>query len=149
MPPSVVADPPTPTIIARVPDCFRSSSSPTPSVDAAIGSLPSAPPARSSPLARALSITAIHREAPLALDRSPNGPVTFDVRLAPPNTSSVPSPPSASGISTQSWPSSQQAALMAARLGGRGGAAELVGGGNDAHGARLGLPAVRNSRPPR
>ena len=45
---------------------------------------------------------------------APSGPVTRDVRLGPPSTSSRPSPPSDIGTSSASWPSSQQALPTAA-----------------------------------
>src|SRR5690606_30227971 len=45
---------------------------------------------------------------------SPSGPDTIVVRLAPPRTSSVPSPPSASGISSHSQPVSSAARRTAA-----------------------------------
>ena len=65
---------------------------------------------------------------------SPSGPVTVVVRLAPPRASRKPSPPSATGTSSQSQPCSH-----AARPDGRGDGArrrrapERVGGGDDAH----------------
>ena len=58
-PPSVDADPPTPIIIRFAPAAFASAiSSPVPDVVADKGSLPFAPPARSKPLASAISMTA-------------------------------------------------------------------------------------------
>ena len=61
-PPSVVADPPRPTMIRFAPASSAASiSSPVPVVVAAIGSLPSAPPASVSPHARAISMTAVPR----------------------------------------------------------------------------------------
>src|SRR4051812_6158381 len=90
-------------------------SSPVPIVDAAIASLLTAPPTNVRPDALAISITAVPRNIRhSALTGSPSGPVTTDVRLAPPRASSVPSPPSAIGSSVQSWPSSQQAEPIAA-----------------------------------
>ena len=90
-------------------------SSPVPMVDAAIASFFAAPPTSVSPEARAISMTAVPRfSRHSARTGSPNGPVTVDVRLAPPRASSVPSPPSATGSSTQSWPSSQHAEPIAA-----------------------------------
>ena len=59
-PPSVVADPPRPTMIRLAPASSAASiSSPVPVVLAAIGSLPSAPPASTRPDASAISITAV------------------------------------------------------------------------------------------
>ena len=82
-------------------------SSPVPWVAAAIGSLPSGPPTRSSPEARAISITATPRDSRhSASTGSPSGPVTTVERFGPPSASSVPSPPSASGTSVQSPPRS-------------------------------------------
>ena len=90
-------------------------SSPVPMVDAAIASLFAAPPTNVSPDARAISITAVprcsrhsalHRIAERAGDRRRS--------VGPPSASSVPSPPSATGSSTQSWPSSQHADPTAA-----------------------------------
>ena len=49
-------------------------------------------------------------EPPRASTRLPSGPVTTLVRLPPPNTSSIPSPPSDRGASSQSIPSSQHVA---------------------------------------
>ncbi len=122
-PPSVVADPPSPTMMRRRSgvECV---------IDQFAGarrggihrSLPSAPPTRVSPLARAISMTAVFFESRQpASTGSPSGPVTIVVRFAPPSASSRPSPPSAIGTSTQSTPSSQQAwpiaaATSAARL---------------------------------
>ena len=61
-PPSVVAEPPRPTSTVRAPwSIALAISSPVPRVVAASGSLPSAPPARTSPLARAISMTAVRR----------------------------------------------------------------------------------------
>ncbi|MEZ5294757.1 MAG: hypothetical protein R2697_00350 [Ilumatobacteraceae bacterium] len=110
-PPSVVADPPRPTTIRLAPAVNAASiSSPVPAVVAFIGSFPSAPPASSRPLANAISMIAVRPERRQAASTGrPSGPVTRVVRLGPPNTSSRPSPPSAIGTSTQSWPASQQA----------------------------------------
>ena len=89
--------------------------SPVPMVDAAIASFSAGPPTSVSPEARAISITAVPRcMRHSAFTGSPSGPVTVEVRFGPPRASSVPSPPSATGSSTQSWPSSQQAEPTAA-----------------------------------
>ena len=59
-PPSVVAEPPTPTSTCRAPALTAAAiSSPVPAVLARIGSLPSGPPTRSSPDASAISIEAV------------------------------------------------------------------------------------------
>ena len=85
-------------------------SSPVPAVDAATGSLPSAPPTRSSPDARAISITAVRPSSRQAASTgSPSGPVTTVVRLGPPSASRVPSPPSAIGTSSQCHPAAAAA----------------------------------------
>ena len=95
-----------PTMTRSAPLSMASTiSSPVPAVDAATGSLPSAPPTSSSPEARAISITAVRpsrRQA--ASTGAPSGPVTVVVRLGPPSASRVPSPPSAIGTSSQSHP---------------------------------------------
>ena len=103
-PPSVVAEPPTPTMTRRAPLATASaSSSPVPAVVAASGSFPSAPPASSSPLARAIStIASSPTSRHGASTRSRRGPVTNEVRFGPPRASSVPSPPSAAGRQTTS-----------------------------------------------
>ena len=91
------------------------------------GSLPSAPPASARPLARAISITAVRPSSRHAASTgAPSGPVTTLVRLAPPSTSSSPSPPSDIGASSASRPSSQQAWPTAAVASARHRAAELV-----------------------
>ncbi len=115
-PPSVVAEPPRHTMIFFAPRSSAwSMSSPVPVVEAAMASLPAAPPTNVSPEARAISMTAVPRwSRHSACTASPNGPVTVLVRLAPPSASRVPSPPSATGCSTHSWPSSQQACPIAA-----------------------------------
>ena len=78
-------------------------SSPVPDVVADRGSLPSAPPAVSRPLASAISTTALPPEMRhLASTGSPSGPVTLETRLNPPSAARVPSPPSARGMSTMS-----------------------------------------------
>ena len=88
--------------------------SPTPTVDAAIGSFPSAPPTRSRPAARAISITAVRPSRRHAASTgTPNGPVTLVVRFAPPNASSVPSPPSAIGTASQRQPAVPAARAIA------------------------------------
>jgi hypothetical protein len=114
-PPSVVAEPPRPISTERAPCCRAwSISSPVPRVEAVSGSLPSAPPASSSPLARAISITAVRwciRHA--ASTVPPSGPVTTAVRFGPPSTSSSPSPPSDIGASSTSRASSQHASATA------------------------------------
>ena len=115
-PPSVVAEPPSPTMIRRAPASSAwSISSPVPVVVAFSGSLPAAPPTSVSPLARAISMTAVpfdRRHS--ARTVSPSGPVTVEVRFGPPSASSRPSPPSAIGTSVQSMPSSQHACPIAA-----------------------------------
>ena len=70
-PPSVVADPPTPTTMRRAPASMAlAMSSPVPVVDAASGSLFSAPPSRLKPDAAAISMTAVPPdEAPRRGDR--------------------------------------------------------------------------------
>ncbi len=112
----MVAEPPRPTSTVRAPCSIALAiSSPVPRVVAASGSLPSAPPARASPLARAISITAVRRSIRHPASTGlPSGPVTTVVRLPPPNTSSSPSPPSDIGTSSQSRLSSQHAAPIAA-----------------------------------
>ncbi len=78
-------------------------SSPVPIVEAAIASLFSAPPTSVRPEALAISMTAVPRDIRhSAITGSPKGPVTVDDRFGPPRASSVPSPPSATGSSTQS-----------------------------------------------
>ena len=98
-PPSVVAEPPIPTSTRRAPcSSAAETSSPVPCVVALTGSLPSAPPTRERPEARAISITAVrptNRHG--ASTGSPSGPITTVRRFGPPSTSSVPSPPSAIG----------------------------------------------------
>ena len=91
-PPSVVAEPPTPTITRRAPLATASAiSSPVPAVVAASGSFPSAPPASSSPLARAISTIAVSPTSRHSASTSArSGPVTSDVRFGPPSASSVP-----------------------------------------------------------
>ena len=81
----------------------------------------------------AISITARRsRSCHPACTGSPSGPVTSVVRLAPPSTSSVPSPPSASGTSSQSQPHASRRPRDGRRdVGGARGPAELVGGGDD------------------
>jgi hypothetical protein len=98
-------------MIRRAPAVIAASmSSPVPAVVAFIGSLPSAPPASTSPLASAISITAVPRRSCHGASTGvPSGPVTVVVRLGRPSTSSSPSPPSARAISAQSWPRSQHA----------------------------------------
>jgi hypothetical protein len=115
-PPSVVAEPPSPTRIRRAPSSMAwAISSPVPTVEAATGSLPSGPPTRSRPEARDISMTALRpsRRQP-ASTGSPSGPVTRVVRLGPPKTSRVPSPPSATGRSAQFHPSAAAARPTAA-----------------------------------
>ena len=110
-PPSVVADPPKPTMMRRAPASSAwSISSPVPAVVASSGSLPADPPAMLRPLALAISMTAVSfaKRHP-ASTGSPSGPVTTVVLLAPPSASSSPSPPSAIGTSSHSIPNSQQA----------------------------------------
>ena len=113
-PPSVVADPPRPTMIRLAPASSAASiSSPVPVVLAAIGSLPSAPPASTRPDASAISITAVRpviRQS--ASTGSPSGPVTIVCRVGPPNASSHPSPPSETGAGSHSWPSRSAAAAI-------------------------------------
>ena len=78
-------------------------SSPVPTVDAAMASFCSRPPTSVRPEARAISMIAVPRwKRHSASTGSPSGPVTVDVRLAPPSASSVPSPPSATATSSQS-----------------------------------------------
>src|SRR5207253_432133 len=114
-PPSVVADPPTPTMTRRAPASMAAViSSPVPIVDAAMGSLPSGPPASSSPDARAISTTAVRPYLHAARTLSPSGPVTTVSRFGPPRTSSVPSPPSATGTGSQSHHESNAARQIAA-----------------------------------
>ena len=62
----------------------------------------------------AISITAVRPSSRHAASTgSPSGPVTVVVRLGPPSASSVPSPPSAIGTSSQSQPSSKAASPIA------------------------------------
>ncbi len=116
-PPSVVAEPPTPTI-TRVAPASRAAaiSSPVPRVDARRGSLRSGPPSRSRPDARAISTTAV----PSACIRHsastswPRGPWTVVWRGDPPSASNVPSPPSATGTWSQAHPARSAAWAIAA-----------------------------------
>lgn len=57
---------------------------------------------------------AVLLEPPLGFDRLADGPVTVVRRLPPPSTSSVPSPPSASGSSTAVQPARAAPAAIAA-----------------------------------
>ena len=85
-------------------------SSPVPRVEARSGSLPALPPASARPEARAISMTATspsRRHG--ASTGSPRGPETTCVRLPPPKTSRVASPPSASGSSVQVQPARRRA----------------------------------------
>ncbi len=108
-PPSVVAEPPTPTRICVAPhDKAATMSSPVPRDVAARGSLPSVPPARTSPDALADSTTArcpTRRQS--ASTGSPSGPVTTSLSSSPPTTLSTsrkPSPPSDIGHESASQP---------------------------------------------
>ena len=100
-PPSVVADPPTPTITRRQPCAIAAAmSSPVPYVVAVSGSLR---PTSARPLARAISTIAVPSvsAAQPASTMRPSGPVTL-VECSVPSrepriAASVPSPPSASG----------------------------------------------------
>ena len=129
-PPSVVAEPPTPTSTRRAPASTAAAiSSPVPAVDAATGSLPSGPPTSASPDARAISITAVrpssrHAACDRLAERAGDDVV---VRLGPPSTSSVPSPPSAIGTSSH-VPPGGAAARRRPRPLPRHVAAQLVGG---------------------
>ena len=117
-PPSVVAEPPRHTMIFFAPALSAVSiNSPTPCVVALSASFFVGPPARVRPDARAISMTATPRCSRHAASTGwPNGPVTTVVRLGPPKTSRVPSPPSAMGISVQSILSAQQACPIAAQI---------------------------------
>src|SRR4051794_18043972 len=119
-PPSVVALPPTATS-TRLNPCRRATaiSSPVPRVLARSGSF--RPDTNASPLARAISTTAtpVGSTPHSASTGSPSGPVTRATRREPPRADSrvsrVPSPPSASGISTTSSnPARVSPAAMAA-----------------------------------
>ena len=73
-------------------------SRPVPVVSASIGSLPSAPPTRTRPEAAAISMKAsVPSSRQPASTGTPRGPGTVVRLLAPPSTSSDPSPPSARG----------------------------------------------------
>ena len=90
-------------------------SSPVPAVDAATGSFAAAPPTSSNPEALAISMTAVRPSRRQAASTGvPNGPVTVLVRLGPPSTSRVPSPPSAMGTSSQVHPAATAASPIAA-----------------------------------
>lgn len=110
-PPSTVAEPPTQTMIRLAPSLSAVSMSwPVPMVEAAMTSFFLAPPTKESPEARAISITAVSpARRHCASTGLPSGSVTRVVRFGPPSASSVPSPPSAIGASTQSTPNSQHA----------------------------------------
>jgi hypothetical protein len=75
-PPSVVAEPPTPTTMRRAPASSAVAiSSPVPWVVAAIGSFPSGPPTKARPDARAISMTAVRpTNRHDASTGSPSGP---------------------------------------------------------------------------
>ena len=90
----------TPEVCADLTGVFTEHAYEVDAVVAAIGSLPSGPPASTSPLARAISMIAVPRcSRQPAVTGVPSGPVTVVVRLAPPSASSNPSPPSASASS--------------------------------------------------
>src|SRR6266508_3808255 len=118
-PPSVVAEPPTPTRICVAPAAAADAiSSPVPRVVAATGSFDS--PTSARPLARAISTTAVPsgRSPHSACTGSPSGPVTIAGRRSPPSAarsaSSVPSPPSANGSTrTSSTPASHSPRAIA------------------------------------
>ena len=96
---------PRPTMIRRAPASTAAAiSSPVPWVEAAIGSLPAGAADQREPRrpAPSRSPRCPGRAATRASTGSPSGPVTIVVRLAPPSTSRVPSPPSAMGTSSQS-----------------------------------------------
>ena len=116
-PPSVLATPPTATTTFRAPSAAAAAmSSPTPRLVARSGSFPSGPPARESPQARATSTSAVPSSSRRhsASTGSPSGPVTVVCRLPPPRTSSVPSPPSASGSSNAVQPAHAAPVAIAA-----------------------------------
>ena len=105
-------------------------------------------PTRARPDASAISITAVPlRSRHGASTGSPSGPMTIVERVGPPSAASVPSPPSATGASSHSPPSAATPRADRGRdLGGRCRAAELVGGGDDAHGRRLRLALALRCR---
>ena len=125
MPPSVVAEPPQPTISRCAPaDTAASISSPTPAVPAATGSLSSAPPASTRPAACDISMIAVWPDSPGrpasnvssrqdATTGSPRGPVTVELRFGPPSTSRSPSPPSDIGSSVADQAARRAPAAMA------------------------------------
>ena len=135
-PPSVVADPPRPTMIRRAPwsSAGRSARRSRRS-SAASGSLPSAPPARASPLALAISITAVRRSSRHAASTGrPSGPVTIVVRFGA--AEHVEQPLAAVGHRHLVDVEAELPAGVPdrrARLGRRGRAAELVERGDHSH----------------
>ena len=107
-PPSVVALPPTPNTIVRAPASSAArSSSPEPYVDAVSGAKTPAG-SRCSPLASAISTTAVSpRSANAAVTSCPRGPATGTSRRSKPAATAaatVPSPPSATGSASTSRP---------------------------------------------
>ena len=84
-PPSVLAEPPIPTTIRWAPRSRAATiSSPVPAVDAASGSLPSAPPTRARPDARAISITAVVWPGARRIIRSAYPPIDLFDDIADP-----------------------------------------------------------------
>ncbi len=105
-PPSVVALPPTPNTIVRAPASSAArSSSPEPYVEEVSGAKTPLG-RRCSPLASAISTTAVSpRTAKAAVTSSPRGPATRISRRSKPAAtaaSTVPSPPSATGMAVTS-----------------------------------------------
>ena len=96
-------------------------------------SFPSAPPTSASPGREPPRSPPCAVEAPLGLDRVAERAGDHRRRFAPPSASSVPSPPSATGSSTQSCPASQHVWPIAAAAWPRGGPAELVDRRQDSH----------------
>src|SRR5205807_1880234 len=109
------ASPPARPPAAPAPGRERTSTPwPVPVVEARRGSLPSGPPTRPRPEARAISMTA--RPACMRHSAStgrPRGPVTRVRRTEPPSASSSPSPPSATGARSQVQPAPAAALAMA------------------------------------
>ncbi len=125
-PPSVVAEPPQPTMTRAAPASMAASTSwPTPVVVASSGSVPRGAANRSRPAAVAISITAVGistsggaRKRHSASVGCPRGPDTVAVRTEPPKASSSPSPPSESGISSEVHPAAAAAAATEAATAG-------------------------------